>query len=124
MIQVVTHSTEEQERLREAFRACPDDFELMHEAINRGLVSLYLIEGDGYRLVVAGEVIGNDYFVWAVEGKGAVKATRELAVYVKNGGLHAITTKTYFPLVARLLKRLGNVSTIEQGDHQLLRWEV
>ncbi|PTC01843.1 DNAase [Vibrio mediterranei] len=124
MIQVVTHSESVQERLRDAFRACPDDFELMKQAINDNEVSIYLIQGDDYHLAVAGEVVGDDYFVWAVEGTGAVQATRELATYVKNSGLKAITTKTYFPLVARLLKRLGKVSTIKQGDHQLLRWEV
>lgn len=124
MIQVVTHSESVQARLRDAFRACPDDFALMQQAINDDLVSIYQIQGDDYHLAVAGEVVGDDYFVWAVEGTGAVQATRELATYVKNSGLKAITTKTYFPLVARLLKRLGNISTIEQGDHQLLRWEV
>lgn len=124
MIQVVTHNQSVQERLRDAFRACPDDFALMQQAINDDLVSIYQIQGDDYHLAVAGEVVGDDYFVWAVEGTGAVQATRELATYVKNSGLKAITTKTYFPLVARLLKRLGNVSTIKQGDHQLLRWEV
>ncbi|MFV8405955.1 DNAase [Vibrio harveyi] len=124
MIQVVTHDEGIKEQLREAFRACPDDFEVMEQAIEDGFVSIYLIHGDDYRLAVAGEVVGNDYFVWAVEGKGAVNASRELAAYVKNSGLGAITTKTYFPLVARLLKRLGNVSTTVQGDHQLLRWEV
>ncbi|MCG9656775.1 DNAase [Vibrio mediterranei] len=124
MIQVVTQNESVQQRLRDAFRACPDDFALMQQAINDGLVSIYQIQGDDYHLAVAGEVVGDDYFVWAVEGTGAVQATRELATYVKNSGLKAITTKTYFPLVARLLKRLGNVSTIEQGDHQLLRWEV
>ncbi|ASI89123.1 DNAase [Vibrio mediterranei] len=124
MIQVVTQSESAQERLRDAFRACPDDFALMQQAINDDLVSIYQIQGDDYHLAVAGEVVGDDYFVWAVEGTGAVQATRELATYVKNSGLKAITTKTYFPLVARLLKRLGNVSTIKQGDHQLLRWEV
>ncbi|OIN25197.1 DNAase [Vibrio barjaei] len=124
MIQVVTQSESVQERLRDAFRACPDDFALMEQAINDDLVSIYQIQGDDYHLAVAGEVVGDDYFVWAVEGTGAVQATRELATYVKNSGLKAITTKTYFPLVARLLKRLGNVSTVEQGDHQLLRWEV
>lgn len=124
MIQVVTQNESVQERLRDAFRACPDDFALMQQAINDDLVSIYQIQGDDYHLAVAGEVVGDDYFVWAVEGTGAVQATRELATYVKNSGLKAITTKTYFPLVARLLKRLGNVSTVEQGDHQLLRWEV
>ncbi|WP_240205373.1 DNAase [Vibrio sp. CyArs1] len=124
MIQVVTQNESVQERLRDAFRACPDDFVLMQKAINDDLVSIYQIQGDDYHLAVAGEVVGDDYFVWAVEGTGAVQATRELATYVKNSGLKAITTKTYFPLVARLLKRLGNVSTIKQGDHQLLRWEV
>lgn len=124
MIQVVTQNESVQERLRDAFRACPDDFALMQQAINDDLVSIYQIQGDDYHLAVAGEVVGDDYFVWAVEGTGAVQATRELATYVKNSGLKAITTKTYFPLVARLLKRLGNVSTIKQGDHQLLRWEV
>ncbi|OIN25193.1 DNAase [Vibrio barjaei] len=124
MIQVVTQNQSVQERLRDAFRACPDDFALMQQAINDDLVSIYQIQGDDYHLAVAGEVVGDDYFVWAVEGTGAVQATRELATYVKNSGLKAITTKTYFPLVARLLKRLGNVSTVEQGDHQLLRWEV
>ncbi|HCG9714480.1 TPA: DNAase [Vibrio parahaemolyticus] len=110
MIQVVTYDEGIKEQLREAFRACPDDFEVMEQAIEDGFVSIYLIHGDDYRL--------------AVEGKGAVSASRELATYVKNSGLDAITTKTYFPLVARLLKRLGNVSTTVQGDHQLLRWEV
>ncbi|MCG9628572.1 DNAase [Vibrio mediterranei] len=124
MIEVVTHNESVQERLRDAFRACPDDFELMKQAINDNEVSIYLIQGDDYHLAVAGEVVGHDYFVWAVEGTGAVQATRELAAYVKNSGLTAITTKTYFPLVARLLKRLGHVSTLNQGDHQLLRWEV
>jgi hypothetical protein len=124
MIQVVTQNESVQERLRDAFRACPDDFALMQQAINDDLVSIYQIQGDDYHLAVAGEVVGDDYFVWAVVGTGAVQATRELATYVKNSGLKAITTKTYFPLVARLLKRLGNVSTIKQGDHQLLRWEV
>ncbi|SBO09484.1 hypothetical protein VME0621_01583 [Vibrio mediterranei] len=124
MIQVVTQNQSVQERLRDAFRACPDDFALMQQAINDDLVSIYQIQGDDYHLAVAGEVVGDDYFVWAVEGTGAVQATRELATYVKNSGLKAMTTKTYFPLVARLLKRLGNVSTIKQGDHQLLRWEV
>lgn len=124
MIQVVTHSKSTQERLRVAFRACPDDFELMEQAISDGLVSIYLIQGDNYDLAVAGEVFGNSYFVWAVQGTGAVKATRELAAYVKSSGLKAITTKTYFPLVARLLKRLGKVSSIERDRHQLLRWEV
>ncbi|MFM2667915.1 DNAase [Vibrio mediterranei] len=124
MMQVVTQNESVQERLRDAFRACPDDFALMQKAINDDLVSIYQIQGDDYHLAVAGEVVGDDYFVWAVEGTGAVQATRELATYVKNSGLKAITTKTYFPLVARLLKRLGNVSTIKQGDHQLLRWEV
>ena len=124
MIQVVTHSKSTQERLRGAFRACPDDFELMEQAISDGLVSIYLIKGNDYDLAVAGEVIGSNYFVWAVQGTGAVKATRELAAYVKSSGLKAITTKTYFPLVARLLKRLGKVSSIERDSHQLLRWEV
>ena len=124
MIQVVTHSKSTQERLLSAFRACPDDFKLMEKAISDGLVSIYLLKGDDYDLAVAGEVVGSDYFVWAVQGTGAVKATRELAVYVNSSGLKVITTKTYFPLVARLLKRLGKVSSTEIGDHQLLRWEV
>ncbi|GMQ45366.1 DNAase [Vibrio sp. 10N] len=124
MIQVVTHSESVQERLREAFRACPDDFELMQRAIANDTVSLYLIKGEDYYLTVAGEVVGDSYFVWAVVGTGAVQATRELATYVKGSGLKAITTKTYFPLVARLLKRLGKVTTNEHGDHQFLRWEV
>ncbi|WP_259556467.1 hypothetical protein [Vibrio harveyi] len=56
----------------------------MEQAIEDGFVSIYLIHGDDYRLAVAGEVVGNDYFVWAVEGKGAVNASRELAAYVKK----------------------------------------
>ncbi|MGF1747721.1 DNAase [Vibrio cionasavignyae] len=124
MITMVTRSDIAVARLRSAFSACPSDFEVMKQRIDEERVSLYLLKGEGYHLNIAGEVIGGSYFIWAVEGTGAIKATRELAKYVKSGGLKAITTKTYFPLVARLLKRLGTVSTIEHCDHQFLRWEV
>lgn len=124
MISIVTESPSAIERLKPAFRACPNDFDVMKHEIKGGRVSVYELSGDGYRLTVAGEVMGNAYFIWAVAGSGAVDATRELAEYVKRSGLSAISTRTYFPLVARLLKRLGDVKINQHGDHEFLRWEV
>ncbi|EJU9029134.1 DNAase [Vibrio cholerae] len=94
-------------RLEIAFRACPDDFDALKSSVQVGLVSLYDIRGDGYDVTLAGEVVGDSYFLWAVSGTGVIKAINELSPIVKKAGLTSISASTYFPSLARLVRRLS-----------------
>ncbi|ELJ8507872.1 MULTISPECIES: DNAase [Vibrio] len=94
-------------RLEIAFRACPDDFDALKRSVQAGLVSLYDIRGDGYDVTLAGEVVGDSYFLWAVSGTGVIKAINELSPIVKKAGLTSISASTYFPSLARLVRRLS-----------------
>jgi len=95
------------ERLRVAFRQCPADFDALKAEVAAGNVSLYEIQGDRYRVTIAGEIVGDSYFLWGVSGVGVVDAIKELAPVVRRLGLKSISAETYFPALARLVKRLN-----------------
>ncbi len=107
MIRCVTDNPKALERLEIAFRACPDDFKQMKQEVAAGRVSLYELSGKGYHITVAGEVLGEGYFLWGVAGRGMVAGIAELAAYVKNAGLSTLRAETYFAGVARLVRRLN-----------------
>ncbi|MDN3697779.1 DNAase [Vibrio cortegadensis] len=107
MIELVSDSPRALARLKVAFRACPAEFEKLKHEVNAGRVSLYELSDDSYRVTVAGEIIGHSYFLWGVSGRGVIPAMRELKAYVKSAGLSSISAETYFPLVARLCRRLS-----------------
>lgn len=123
MIKVVTHEPQALEKLRIAFRACPADFEALQHEIETGRVSLYELWGDKYSVTVAGEVIGENYFLWGVAGQGIVPAIRELSHIVKRAGLSGISAETYFPALVRLVTKL-NLSTSPSGDITELMMKV
>ncbi|TKF31634.1 DNAase [Vibrio kanaloae] len=121
MIELVSGNPSALERLKVAFRACPKDFDKLKSEVKAGRVSVYELSGDGYRVTVAGEVDGNSYFLWGVSGRGVVLAMRELSKYVKESGLTSISAETYFPLVAKLCRRL---STEEHERGEITRMEM
>lgn len=94
------------ERLKVAFRKCPQDFEALKGEVSEGNVSLYQIHGEGYDVTIAGEIVGDSYFLWGVSGVGVVRAMQELAPVVRRLGLNSISAETYFPALARLVKPL------------------
>ncbi|NOH96277.1 DNAase [Vibrio sp. 99-70-13A1] len=115
MIELVSDNPNALKRLRVAFRACPKDFDLLKSEVKAGRVSVYELTGDSYRVTVAGEIDGDSYFLWGVSGRGVIPAMRELKVYVKECGLTSISAETYFPLVAKLCRRLSTEET-ERGE--------
>lgn len=112
MIRCVTDNHEALEKLKVAFRACPQDFEELKAEVKTGRVSLYELSAENYQIVVAGEVIGETYFLWGVAGHGVVPAIHELSQYVRNAGLKTISAHTYFAGLARLVRKLN---TTEQA---------
>lgn len=123
MIRVVTHDTNALERLKVAFRACPDDFEDLKGEVQAGNVSLYELSGEHYNVTIAGEIIGDSYFLWGVSGRGVVPAIRALAVIVKRAGLSSISAETYFPGLARLVRKL-NTQELAGSDTTSLTMQV
>ncbi len=119
MIRCVTDNPKALERLEIAFRACPDDFKQMKQEVIAGRVSLYELTGEGYHITVAGEVLGDGYFLWGVAGRGVVAGISELAAYVKNAGLNTITAETYFAGLARLVRRLNTTEQPQAHTTQL-----
>ncbi len=119
MIRCVTSNQKALERLKVAFRACPDDFELLKTEVAAGRVSLYELTGEQYDITVAGEVLGDTYFLWGVSGRGVVPAIRELSAYVKNAGLNSISAETYFAGLARLVRRLNTTEQPQTDTTQL-----
>lgn len=111
MIELVSTCPDALNRLKSAFRACPADFEKLRREVNAGRVSLYELIGENYHVTIAGEVVEQSYFLWGVQGHGVVPAMRELKRYVKEAGLQSISAETYFPLVARLCRRLQITET-------------
>ncbi|MGR5093765.1 DNAase [Vibrio maritimus] len=124
MIRVVTKSQASIDALEPAFRACPNDFAVMLHEIEAGRVSVYHIQGEGVDCLLAGEVRGDTYFIWAAVGKNALKATRVLSEFVKQNDLTAMACHSYFPLVVRLLKRLGGVTESNHGNAKYLKWRL
>ena len=121
MIELVSDRASALDKLQVAFRACPKDFETLKHEVSAGRVSLYQLIGQGYNVTVAGEVVGHSYFLWGVSGSGVVDAIRELKQHVKAAGLNSISAETYFPLVARLGRRLR---TKEQARGDVTRMEI
>ncbi|EPM4292313.1 DNAase [Vibrio fluvialis] len=122
MIRCVSHEPEALSRLEVAFRACPNDFKELKAEVEAGRVSLYELRGEGYCMTVAGEVIGETYFLWGVSGHGVVPAIRELSQYVKNAGLQHISAETYFPALARLVSKLNTTErTLTETTHLSMR---
>lgn len=119
MIRCVTGSQGAIQRLAIAFRACPKDFEELKAEVKNGNVSVYELSGDGYEVTIAGEVIGDSYYLWGVAGRGVVPAIKELAQYVKTAGLNSISAETYFPAVARLVKKLNTTENALTHTTQL-----
>ncbi|USD60784.1 DNAase [Vibrio sp. SCSIO 43140] len=124
MIRVVTQDQASINTLKPAFRACPNDFDVMKHEIEAGRVSIYRIQGEGVDCLLAGEVRGQTYFIWAAVGTNALKATRVLSEFVKKNQLTAMACHSYFPLVVRLLKRLGGVTETAHGDAKYLKWRL
>ncbi|MBL4261745.1 DNAase [Vibrio fluvialis] len=122
MIRCVSHEPEALSRLEVAFRACPNDFKELKAEVEAGRVSLYELSGEGYCMTVAGEVIGETYFLWGVSGHGVVPAIRELSQYVKNAGLQHISAETYFPALARLVSKLNTTErALTETTHLSMR---
>lgn len=122
MIRCVTENPDSLRRLQVAFRACQQDFEELKAEVRAGRVSLYELSGDNYRLTIAGEIIGESYFLWGVAGRGVVPAIRELAEVVKRAGLTSLSAETYFPGIPRLLKRLNITDTaLTHTTHMTMR---
>ncbi|MCU8149828.1 DNAase [Vibrio vulnificus] len=111
------------ERLEIAFRACPDDFAELKQFVEAGKVSLYDIRGQGYDITLAGEVVGDSYFLWGVAGFGVVPAIKELANIVRKSGLTSVSAVTYFPALARLVRRL-NTNERPDGEITLMKMRV
>ncbi|EED25110.1 Mg-dependent DNase [Vibrio sp. 16] len=93
--------------MKVAFRACPQDFEELKAEVQTGRVSLYQLTGEGYDITVAGEILGESYYLWGVSGHGVIHGIQELQTYVKKAGLTSISAETYFPALARLVRRLN-----------------
>lgn len=110
-------------RLETAFRACPDDFADLKRSVQAGSVSLYQIQGDGYDITVAGEVVGESYFLWGVAGFGVIPAIKELSLVVRRSGLSSVSAVTYFPALARLVRRL-NTQEQQDGEITLMKMRV
>lgn len=121
MIELVSDRASALDTLQVAFRACPKDFDTLKQEVRAGRVSLYRLTGQGYNVTVAGEIVGHSYFLWGVVGVGVVGAIRELKTHVKAAGLQSISAETYFPLVARLGRRL---QTKEQTRGDVTRMEI
>ena len=122
MIVCVTDNPVALARLKVAFRACPQDFEELKAEVQTGRVSLYQLTGEGYDITVAGQIIGESYFLWGVSGVGVVKGIKELTEYVKNVGLTSISAETYFPALARLVRRLNTTEkALTQTTHLTMR---
>lgn len=115
MIELVSCREDALSSLKSAFRACPADFEKLKQEVAAGRVSLYELSGERYRVTVAGEVSGHSYYLWGVVGHGVVPALRELKLHVKEAGLLSLSAETYFPLVARLGRRLGTTEKACDG---------
>ncbi|SEG21404.1 DNAase [Vibrio hangzhouensis] len=122
MIEYLHQCPDAIQRLKPAFRACRQDFDLLKREVMAGRVGLYELIGENYKITIAGEIVGHSYFLWGVSGKGVVPAMRELKRYVKEAGLKTISADTHFPLVARLCRRLnttesasGNATRMEMG---------
>ncbi|WP_306690714.1 MULTISPECIES: DNAase [unclassified Vibrio] len=119
MIRCVTNTPEALEQLKVAFRACPQDFEELKAEVKTGRVSLYELSAENYQIVVAGEVIGETYFLWGVAGHGVVPAIHELSQYVKNAGLKTISAQTYFAGLARLVRKLNTTEQVATNITEL-----
>ncbi|MCU8525291.1 DNAase [Vibrio vulnificus] len=110
-------------RLEIAFRACPDDFDALKQHVQVGRVSLYDIQGDGYDITIAGEVVGETYFLWGVAGKGVIAAIKELSCIVNKAGLSSVSAVTYFPSLARLVRQL-HTAECHDGRKTLMKMKV
>ncbi|MDN2481111.1 DNAase [Vibrio agarivorans] len=122
MIECVSTQGEAIERLKRAFRACPKDFDLMQQEIEAGRVSVYHLTGERFNVVVAGEVVGESYFLWGLAGRGMVDAVRELRHYVEKAGLSSISADTHFKGVAKLCRALG-INESQCDGVTSMKWE-
>ncbi|WP_217529094.1 DNAase [Vibrio metschnikovii] len=113
MIEIKTQDKSALDEIKKAFRACPDDYQAMIGEIAAGRVSIYRVFDTSHEMLIAGEVIGEAYFIWGAAGRGLVPALIEFKKYVRAAGLEKMTGITHFPAVARLCKRIGE---IEKGS--------
>ncbi|WP_332398558.1 DNAase [Vibrio metschnikovii] len=109
MIEIKTSDKSSCEALKKAFWACPDDHQIMIGEIAAGRVSIYRVFDTSHDVLIAGEVVGDAYFIWGAAGRGLVPALIEFKKYVRGAGLEKMTGITYFPAVARLCKKIGEI---------------
>ena len=123
MIELMTGDKGALARLEKAFRACPDDFKELQTEVNGGRVSVYRLTGSGYDVLIAGEIVGDSYFIWGAVGLGLIPAMQELKAYVTAAGLKTISAATYFPALARLCRKLRTTEASDD-DRTLMTMEV
>ncbi|NAW87160.1 DNAase [Photobacterium halotolerans] len=107
-------------RLAEAFVSVHDgdaDYNEMLDGIHSGEVSVYHLTGDGVDLTLAGEIVDDAYFIWAVCGRGLRPAIAELSRRVSELGLSALTCGTGKPSAARLYRQALGAVTTHTDEH-------
>ncbi|MCG3758850.1 DNAase [Vibrio cincinnatiensis] len=120
MIEIKTTDKTAQDAIKKAFRACPGDYQIMLDEITAGRVSIYRVFDTSHDVLIAGEVMGDTYFIWGAVGHGLISAVLELKKYTRAAGLKEMSAITYFPAVARLCKKIceieaGTISNIKMG---------
>lgn len=107
-----------------AFDLCPDEYDLMLNGIKNGEISIYQISAENVNALVAGEFVGDSYFIWAMCGRGLIAATNELIPLIKSAGVSEITTSTHKAGVRRIY-RLGwgsRITTTFDDDDKTLSY--
>ncbi len=115
VIALLTQQAGAAESLRPAFRACPNDFHKLKAGIEKGIISIYQVTGDSHDVTIAGEVIDDTYFLWAVVGRGLRPAIREISQVVKRAGLKTLAADTKFKGVVKLVEPLGATKESRDG---------
>ncbi|UTZ31739.1 DNAase [Vibrio campbellii] len=123
MIEVMTGNERAMSRLEVAFRACPADYQDLQTEVKGGRVSVYRLTGEGYDVIIAGEIVGDSYFLWGLVGAGLVSAIHELSAHVKSAGLSSISAATHHPSMARLCRKLNTLEA-DDDDRTLMTMEV
>lgn len=92
----------------------------MLDEITAGRVSIYRVFDTSHDVLIAGEVIGDCYFIWGAVGRGLINALLELKAYIRAAGLKEMSAITHFPAVVRLCQKTceieaGTISNIRMG---------
>ncbi|UTV27500.1 hypothetical protein [Photobacterium atrarenae] len=108
------------ERLKRAFNGVyegDNDYQEMVDGLKTGALSLYHITGHQVDLSFVGEINGDDYFAWAICGKGMRAGVAELMKRVRDIGLKTISCGTGSPVIARFHRQAFGAAMTGETVH-------